>query len=559
VTTRTLSLALAALLALAACPSHQGGGGPPDSGAPDSGSPDGGADPAACEASLAAQWASSPPSTGMASPSSAASYDRVIGKLMADYGVPGGAVAVALNGKLVFAKGYGWADPSARQPAHADQLFRVASVSKQITSAEVLRLVDAGKLGLDEKAFDILSDLQPVPGATRNAALSAITVRHLLTHTGGWNRDSTFDPMFNSQATAAALSEPGPASCTDVIRYMLDKPLQYTPGTTYCYSNFGYCVLGRIIERRSGQTYSDRVRSDILVPSGASDMQIGKSLLTGRADNEVAYVDYPGAGLANSVFPNSTAQVPWPYGGFYLEAMDSHGAWIASPVDLLRFQVGIDGRRGTSLLSSQSLSAMVANPSGVAQGCNADGSTSALNSNYWYGFGWEVNSSGNWWHNGSLPGTYTEVVRASNGYGWAAFFNTRPRNDGAFGSRLDNDLWTALNGSGAFLQQDLFDQFGTFTDWLFVSDFADRVNTEQINGRYPVRSEGRLNNGVVQYRAVFVPIDSAQVNYALGLECPAYVARDAELTGQGFGRVSLHWFRDWVGRARYQATWGKYR
>src|SRR5260221_77047 len=85
--------------------------------------------------------------------------------------------------------------------------------------------------------------------AASTASLSQIRLRNLLQHTGGWNRDTDGDPMFLSKTIAQALAEPGPASCEDTIRYMLDKPLRYTPGTTMCYSNFGYCVLGRVVEK----------------------------------------------------------------------------------------------------------------------------------------------------------------------------------------------------------------------------------------------------------------------------------------------------------------------
>src|SRR5262249_26248633 len=156
-----------------------------------------------------------------------------------------------------------------------------------------------------------------------------------------------------------------------------------------------------------------------------------------RADNEVLYYPYPGQPLTTSVFPSVSGLVPWPYGGWYLEAMDSHGAWIASPVDLLRFQVRVDGRATPpDLLQPSSEAEMHANPQ--VPSCNADGSTNPTDPGYWYGFGWQVNQYGNYWHTGSLDGTATEDVIASNGFSWAAFFNTRPA-DGTFFGRLDRD------------------------------------------------------------------------------------------------------------------------
>src|SRR5262245_15617038 len=160
------AVGLAALL-IAGC-----GGGP-------GGEPDGAAPPdladgdaraaanAACEAALDDEWAARPPSVGLASAATAAAYDRVMEPLLADFDVPGGAVAVIDRGRLVFAKGWGFADVDAPALAHPDDLYRIASLSKQVTAAEVLALVDAGRLSLDDHPFEILADLAPAPGKQR--------------------------------------------------------------------------------------------------------------------------------------------------------------------------------------------------------------------------------------------------------------------------------------------------------------------------------------------------------------------------------------------------------
>jgi hypothetical protein len=98
--------------------------------------------------------------------------------------------------------------------------------------------------------------------------------------------------------------------------------------------------------------------------------------------------------------------------------MAAHGGRLASPVDLLRFQTRLEGRVKPALLSQSSISQMIANPN-VPWG-TASGGTTPTSSTSWYGYGWMVNSAGNWWHIGSLPGVVTEQVRAANGFGWAA-------------------------------------------------------------------------------------------------------------------------------------------
>src|SRR5262249_59734112 len=131
------------------------------------------------------------------------------------------------------------------------------------------------------------------------------------------------------------------------------------------------------------------------------------------------------------------------------------------PVDLPRSQVRIAGRPAPAdLLADASLAALAANPH--VPTCNDDGTTNPDDGIYWYGLGLLENKYGNAWHTGSLPGTTTEDVIASNGYSWAAFFNSRPRRSDDFFKRLDGDLWTALDGATDLAGGDLFDQYGDF-------------------------------------------------------------------------------------------------
>ena len=164
--------------------------------------------------------------------------------------------------------------------------------------------------------------------------LGEITINQLLYHLGGWDRDVSFDPMLRAREIAKILGKSSPASSMDVINYMLDQPLQYSPGTKYAYSNFGYNLLGRVIEKASGKSYINFIQDDILSPLGIRDIQLGRTLPEYRAAREVKTYDDPFIG--ESVF-RSGVMVPMPDGGFYLEAMDSHGGLIASAPDLVLF------------------------------------------------------------------------------------------------------------------------------------------------------------------------------------------------------------------------------
>lgn len=376
------------------------------------------------------------------------SYDSVVARLMRTYGIVGGAVAVMKDDRLVYARGFGYADADAKLPVQPDALFRIASLSKQLTSAGVLQLVQEGKLALDAPAFALVADLKPLPGATVDPRLARITVLDLLRHTGGWDRGRSGDPMFMSAQIAAAVGVPAPAGSEAIIRYMLGQPLDFDPGTRYVYSNFGYDVLGRIVERVTGQSYESYVRARVLVPAGITRMRVGHTLLADAAPGEVHY--YSPDAPTTSVFPGG-GTVLWPYGGFYLEAMDSHGGWIASAPDLLKFLAAVDGRPGRAdILAGATIAQMTAR-----QPTWAD-------SSYWYGLGWLVrpsNGDANWWHTGSLPGTTTLLVRAWNGLGWAALFNTRARDDAGFTGALDAGMWTAAAGVTTWPTSDAFSKF----------------------------------------------------------------------------------------------------
>ena len=137
----------------------------------------------------------------------------------------------------------------------------------------------------------------------------------------------------------------------NVIRYMLSRELDFDPGTRYAYSNYGYCVLGRLIEKLSGQTYEEFVREKILAPIGIKQMRIGASLDGKQAPGEVRY--YTADDERDNVFPGAPEKVSSAYGGFHLEAMDAHGGWIGSAVDLARFAAALDDPQHSPLLKPE--------------------------------------------------------------------------------------------------------------------------------------------------------------------------------------------------------------
>ena len=189
------------------------------------------------------------PITGAAMPGMAP-FENSVRDLMQKYAIPGGAIAVVRDGKLIYVRGFGYADVENKKSVQPDALFRIASVSKPITSAAIMTLVEEGKLKLDDRVAPFIAHLAPAPGATVDPRWEQITIRHLLNHTGGWDRDKPnggFDPIDRPLIAAAAVSAPAPASSETLIRYMKGMPLDFNPGENHAYSNFGYIILGRVI------------------------------------------------------------------------------------------------------------------------------------------------------------------------------------------------------------------------------------------------------------------------------------------------------------------------
>jgi CubicO group peptidase (beta-lactamase class C family) len=233
-----------------------------------------------------------------------------------------------------------------------------------------------------------------------------------------------------------------PALGTDALitSVLGSTPLEFAPGTTYQYSNFGYCILGRIIEHLTGKSYADAVRDDILAPSGAGSFAVAGNTLADRLPDEVVYHQV-GTGGGD------------PY-GMQVRRMDAHGGWIATPVDVLRVAVRADGFPTVpDLLNADSMAVMTTPTTALTPAGD--------NPNYAKGLA--VNTIPNWWHTGLLPGTRSELLRTAARYGpsgdqsFVAYVVVNSTNaDGSRDIDLDSLLWNILRGVHAWPSYDLF-------------------------------------------------------------------------------------------------------
>lgn len=375
-----------------------------------------------------------------------AAFDRLMQEFVREHAIPGVAVAVARQkddgaSEVVLTKGYGYADLANLEKTSANHLYRIASISKPITAIAILKLIEAGKFGLDDTIVDLLQlqDNLNALGEEADGRWKKITVRHLLQHRGGWDRDKSFDAMFQSVRFAREQNVDAPADPSVIIQSMLKQKLDFDPGERYAYSNFGYCLLGRLIERKTNDSYEKYVQDAVLNPIGIEDMRLGRTRWEGRAEKEVRYYQ-PGKG--RSVFQSDLRQsVPLPYGAWNLEAMDAHGGWLASAEDLVRLAMCFDDLNHCPLLTADSIKIMFERPTESKTGDDP---------NFYYSLGWmnrTANDKGvNRWHTGSLDGTATIMIRRYDGWSMAALINTRSSPAAEhLGRAIDRRLHEAVN------------------------------------------------------------------------------------------------------------------
>lgn len=370
--------------------------------------------------------------------------DTLIRNFMQAWNVPGATVSITWRGKLIYNRAFGYADQAKTEVMQPWHLQRIASNSKSITGIAIMKLVEDGKLRLSDTVFGagkIINDAY-YTGVITDNRIYAITIQQLLEHTGGWNRAvpcdgyTNCDPIGFPLHVSSTMGEGNPVKDSTLIKFLLKKGLNFAPGTQYAYSNIGYLVLAKVIERTTGMSYEAYVKSVIMTPLGLSDMHLGKNLLADKQERETEYNDI----YTTQSCYGTGATVPWQYGGWNLEAMHAHGGWISSSEDYTRMILAVDGQSNVpDMLSLSTIGEMI--------------TPSSVNANY--AKGWSVNSGGNWWHMGSLDGTSTFMARTNNGFTWAIHLNTR-NNATGFSGAFDALPWNCIGSTSSFPSHDLF-------------------------------------------------------------------------------------------------------
>lgn len=365
--------------------------------------------------------------------------EKTVNTFLKNWSVAGASVAIAKDGRLVYARGFGYADTTTKEETQPFNKFRIASVSKLVTAVAIMKLNEEGKLSLSDKVFGpdgILND--PYFDNPKDKRVYSITVEHLLSHEGGWTQRYG-DQMFMPTVIAHSMGVKAPVDTKTIVRYALNKSLHYTPGKGRSYSNLGYAILGLIVEKVSGMSYQDYCTKEILQPIGVYDMAIAGNLKSDKAPMEVTYYEPSDAHLKPSIYESDVMCFP-SYGGNDIESLGGAGGWIATAPDLIRLMLSVDGSdTRPDILGGESIRLMTENENGSAP------------------IGWKaILNDGTWMRTGSFPGTAAVMKKQVDGFTWVVLLNSSTWNGPSIYSYVNHMMDKIFNQVRVWPEYDLF-------------------------------------------------------------------------------------------------------
>lgn len=275
-----------------------------------------------------------------------------------------GAVLIAKHGKTILDKTAGMADRASGKVIDATTQFRLGSMNKMFTAVAILQFVEAGKLSLDTRLGEVLADYP-----NRNVA-DKVRIRHLLTHTGGTG--DFFGPEFDAHRLELKTH-------ADYLRMFGARGPEFEPGSQARYSNYGFILLGAVIEKLSGTTYYDHLQASVFAPAGMRDT-------ASPAESEAVPQRANGYLRKDGAWASNVDTLPW--------RGTAAGGGLSTTADLARFAAALEN--GT-LLPKRLL----------AQ------ATSAQSPQGGYGYGFAVAGTGalrRYGHGGGAPGMNAELL-----------------------------------------------------------------------------------------------------------------------------------------------------
>lgn len=363
--------------------------------------------------------------------------DRDIENFMRKWEIVGASLAIMKNDKLIYCKGYGYADKDAEEKCDVKHIFRLASISKLITATAIMKLAEEDKLSLNDKVFGedgILNDSRFLD--IKDKRVRNITVENLLRHDAGFSTRSG-DPMFNTTLIANKLDKKTPFTSDDVVEYASKSGLRFAPGKGYNYSNLGYVVLAKVIEKITGKEYESYIKKEIFAPVGCFDIHIANNSSKDKFENEVRYYE-----PSNEVqFEDEDGNlIPKSDGGNDVRLLSGAGGWVGSPAEILKFVASIDGLPGVKdILSAKSIRYMTNPPKGKKP------------------IGWIRANDREWWRTGSMSGTSAMIKHQINGYTWMLVTNTSSWKGARFPNQINASVKKGLTRVNEWPKHDIFE------------------------------------------------------------------------------------------------------
>ena len=365
-------------------------------------------------------------------------FDAAIRRFMHYWGIKGGSFALMKNDSLIYAKGYGYSNIEDSIECEVKNIFRVASVSKLITAVATMRLCETGKLSTQDKVFGeegILCDSLFLNYRDKN--IKKITVEHLLRHTSGFSNPHG-DAAFNMDLVAKYLNKQLPLSMDDMVLYATKLRLRANPGGWYNYSNLGYIILSKVIEKASGIPYETYVKDSVLAPIGCYDIHLAHNYSNEFLENEVNYYEVKEAEPVPA-YDGSDTLVMKSRGGNDVHGLYGAGGWIASPVELLKLVSAINNCPvKKEFLSQESIDFMT------------------LSDKTHKPAGWATINSREWLRSGSMAGTSALIKVQPDGYTWVFISNSSSWNGPGLSRQMNRDITRALKRVKSWPEVDYF-------------------------------------------------------------------------------------------------------
>jgi len=365
-------------------------------------------------------------------------FDTLMADFMEDNDIHGALLGIMKDGVIVYQRGFGWKDEAQTILLRHDDIMRVASITKPFTAAAIQHLYAGNWLEPDDVVFDLG---QPGGGILPYSAFNAttgtlvqypnipddemqdITVQQILAHRSGLPCNTGCpDPMFLAIQIADAFNNAGipttyPPGVTRSTQWMLGQQLQFTPGTSYSYSNPGFMVLGQVVEAVSGETHLDYVKQHVLAPLDwlpLNEVVFGRTF---AADQDPREPWYEAVEIWPNVFDPNGPNVSAPYGGWHHELHFASGGFAASTTTLLHFAENYYVNRDS-------------NADAGLYGMPTNGARDDRN------------------HGGTLRGTSARLQQRSDGVNFAVIFNQRDNGGTDFGTTMAGLINAALDAGG---------------------------------------------------------------------------------------------------------------